>query len=176
MKIKTWQIITVIVCIILGTLLHFTYEWSGENMIVGLFSAINESTWEHLKLVFYPMLLMAIIGYFIIGKRNDDYWTAQTIGIIVAIVFIIAFFYTYTGIIGTNFAVLDIGSFIAAILLGEYVTYKLLTSKKSYNAEFISIIFLIILFLSFTLYTFNPPQIPLFKDPITGDYGIQNLT
>lgn len=39
---------------ILGVLLHFTYEWSGDNPAVGLFSAVNESTWEHLKLIFFP--------------------------------------------------------------------------------------------------------------------------
>lgn len=172
MKIKTWQIITVIICLILGTLLHFTYEWSGENLIVALFSAINESTWEHLKLAFYPMLLMGIIGYFIIGKRSKNYWLAQTLGILVAIIFITTFFYTYTGIIGTNFAVLDIGSFVVAILLGEYVTYKLLTSPKTFNLEFISIIFLILLLLSFIIYTFSPPKIELFKDPINGSFGI----
>lgn len=166
MKIKTWQIITVIICIILGTLLHFTYEWSGENMIVALFSAVNESTWEHLKLSFYPMLLMAIIGYFVIGKRSDNYWLAQAMGILVAITFIIVFFYTYTGIIGQNLAPVDIGTFVVAILLGEYITYRLLISRKTYTAEFVSIIFLIILLFSFILYTFSPPQIPLFKDPI----------
>ena len=133
MKIKTWQIIAVLVCIILGVILHFTYELSGENLIVGLFSAVNESTWEHLKLVFYPMVLIAIIGYFIIGKKGDNYWTAQTIGIISAIIFIIVFFYTYTGIIGTNYGWLNIAAFVMAIILGEYVTYKLLISQKYYR-------------------------------------------
>lgn len=172
MKIKTWQIITVIICLILGTLLHFTYEWSGKNLIVALFSAVNESTWEHLKLAFYPMLLMANIGYFIIGKRSRNYWMAQTLGMLVAIIFITTFFYTYTGVIGTNFAVLDIGSFIVAILLGEYVTYRLLTSTKAYNAELISIFFLLILLFSFIIYTFSPPKIELFKDTINGSFGI----
>lgn len=172
MKIKTWQIITVIICLILGTLLHFTYEWSGENLIVALFSAVNESTWEHLKLTFYPMLLIGLIGYFITGKRSRNYWMAQALGILAAITFITTFFYTYTGIIGANFALLDIGSFVVAILLGEYVTYKLLTSPKTYNSEFISIIFLIAVLLSFILYTFDPPKIALFKDPINGSFGI----
>ena len=172
MKIKTWQIITVIICIILGTLLHFTYEWSGENMIVGLFSAVNKSTWEHLKLAFYPMILMAVIGYFIIGKRSDNYWFAQALGILTAIVFITTFFYTYTGIIGKNFDWLNIILFVGGICIGGYVTYKILISRKNYNAELISIIFLVILFFSFILYTFNPPQIPFFKDPVTGSYGI----
>ena len=65
MKLKKWQIIVTVVCLILGTILHFTYEISLNNTFVGIFSATNESVWEHLKLIFYPMLLMAIIGYFI---------------------------------------------------------------------------------------------------------------
>ena len=171
MKIKTWQIITVIFCLILGILFHFTYEWSGENIIVGIFSAVNESTWEHLKLVYYPMLLMAIIGYFILGKNNKNYWMDQTVGIISAMIFIIVFFYTYTGVVGTNFAWLNIATFIVAVVLGEFVTYKLLISRKSYNAEFISIFFLVILFASFVLYTFSPPRIGFFKDPVTEQFG-----
>lgn len=173
MKIKTWQIITVIICLILGILLHFTYEWSGEKTLVGLFSAVNESTWEHLKLAFFPMLLMAVIGYFIIGKRSKNYWIAQAIGIITAMSFIIVFFYTYQGVLGTNIDVLNIGSFVIAIILGGFVTYKILKSNKAYNAELLSIFFLSILLLSFILYTFYPPQIALFRDPISGTYGIQ---
>ena len=172
MKIKTWQIITVIICIILGILLHFSYEWTGENIIVALFSGVNESTWEHLKLAFYPMILMAIIRYCIIEKRSNNYWFAQALGILTAIGFIIIFFYTYTGIIGENLDWLNISLFVIAIFLGEYVTYKILIFRKNYNAELISIIFLVILFFSFILYTFNPPQIPFFKDPVTGSYGI----
>ena len=93
MKIKTWQIIAVIVILISGVLLHYAYEWSGENVIVGLFSAVNESTWEHLKLVYFPMLVMAIIGYFFIGKKSYNYWNAQTVGIITAMTYITIFFY-----------------------------------------------------------------------------------
>lgn len=172
MKIKTWQIITIIICLILGIFLHFTYEWSGENMIVGLFSAVNESTWEHLKLIFYPMFLLGIIGYFIIGKNKNNYWFAQAIGILTAMIFTILFFYTYTGIVGTNFGWLNIATFFVAILLGGIVSYKLLISTKNYDAELISIIFLITLLFSFILYTFYPPQIQLFQDPITLKYGI----
>ena len=172
MKIKTWQIITIFICLILGILLHFTYEWAGENIIVGIFSAVNESTWEHLKLAFYPMLIMAIIGYFIIGDRCDNYWIAQALGIITSLIFIISFFYTYRGIIGINIDSLNIGSFFIAIFLGEYITYKILISNKSYNAEKVSVIFLIILLFSFILYTFSPPEIPLFEDPKNGSFGI----
>ena len=110
-KILRFQIFSVIFTWILGTILHFLYEWSGDNKIIASFSAVNESTWEHLKLVFFPMLITTIVGFLVIGKDNKKFWCAKTIGIILAMSFIIVFFYTYTGIIGTNFAILDIGSF-----------------------------------------------------------------
>ena len=59
-KVRNWQITAVLFTLIFGTLLHFTYGLSGNNPIVGTFSAINESTWEHLKLLFFPMLIFAI--------------------------------------------------------------------------------------------------------------------
>ena len=173
MKIKNWFIIVVLVCLVLGTLLHFTYEWSGEDKIVAIYSAVNESTWEHLKLVFYPMTIMAIIGTFVIKKQKNNNWAVQAIGILTSMTFITVFIYTFTEIIGKNFAILDIASFIVAILLGEYVTYKIITSEKKYDMEKISIVLIIALFLSFLVYTYNPPKIQYFKDPINGSYGVK---
>ena len=118
-KIRNWQIVAVLFTLILGTLLHFTYEWSGNNQIVGTFSAINESTWEHIKLLFFPMLIFAIFGGINIYKETNNYIEAKTIGIIFGMLFITVFFFTYTGIIGTNFAVLDIGSFFVGVILGK---------------------------------------------------------
>ena len=72
-KILKYQIISVVSSIILGTLLHFTFEWSGKNELIAIFSAINESVWEHLKLTFYPMLFFSIIGYFYLRKISNNY-------------------------------------------------------------------------------------------------------
>ena len=52
-KIRDYQIFSVIFVFILGTLLHFTYKLSGENGVVAIFSTVNESTWEHLKLLYF---------------------------------------------------------------------------------------------------------------------------
>lgn len=166
-----FQIISAVFAIILGTLLHFTYDWSNNNLLVGSFSAVNESTWEHLKLLFFPMLITTIIGYFYIGKNVSNFLCAKTLGIITAILFTIIFFYTYTGILGTNFTFLDIGTFFVAILLGEYFAYKIMLSNFSCNNKIV-IIVLITLLLCFIIFTYFPPQIGLFKDPITGQYGI----
>ena len=85
---------------VLGVLLHFTYEWSGDNPIVALFSAVNESTWEHLKLLFFPMLLLTIIELLFTEKRQlpSNYLFARTIGILSGMAFIVIAFYTLTGV------------------------------------------------------------------------------
>lgn len=146
--------------------MHFTYQWSNKNPFVGAFSSINESTWEHLKLLFFPMLITIIIGYFYLDKNISNFLCAKTIGIITALLFTVIFFYTYTGVLGRNFAVLNILTFIFSVIIGEYVAYKLIISNFECNNIF-SIFILIILFFSFIIFTYFPPNIGLFKDPIT---------
>ena len=165
------EIISTIFIMISGVLLHFTFEWFNNNALIGTFSPINESIWEHLKLLFFPMLITTIIVYFYAGKNISNYLCAKVQGIILAISFTIVFFYTYTGIIGTNFAIIDIISFFIAVALGQYVTYKKIQSASSCN-NLIAIIILLVLYLCFLIFTFYPPHISLFKDSITGMFGI----
>ena len=93
-KIRNYQIISAIFVCIVGTLLHFTYEFFGEDIFIASFSAVNESVWEHLKLLFFPMLLTTIIGYFYIGENAPNFLCSKTLGIIISMLFIIVFFYT----------------------------------------------------------------------------------
>ena len=166
-----FQIFSTIFTFVLGTLLHFTFDWSNNNQLIGTFSAVNESTWEHLKLLFFPTLLTTIIGYFYYKDTIPNYLCSKTKGIIIALLFIVIFFYTYTGIIGNNIAILDIGSFFIAVILGEYYTYKKINNNIPCN-NIISTIILLTLFFSFILFTFHPPKIELFLDPITEKFGI----
>lgn len=164
-KIVRFQIISIILAAILGTLLHFAYDWSNQNLLVAAFSAVNESTFEHLKILFFPMLLTTIIGYFYIGKTIPNFLCSKTIGILTAISFVTIFFYTYTGIIGTTLDFLNIGSFYVAIILGEYVAYRIMLSNFVCNKT-IALITLILLTFLFIFFTYNTPEIGLFKDPI----------
>lgn len=169
-SIFKFEIINTIFIFILGTLLHFTFEWSNNNILVGTFSSVNESTWEHLKLLFFPMLITAIIGQFYL-KEYPNYLCLKSKAIIISLLFTIVFFYTYTGVIGTNLSFLDIGSFYVAVILGQYYTYKKINTITSCN-NYISTSILFILFLCFIIFTFFPPHIGLFKDPLTGMFGI----
>lgn len=171
-KIRNYQIFSILFTIVLGTILHFTFEWSGFNKIVGAFSAVNESTWEHLKLLYFPMLLSLVFGYFYIGKQVPNYICSKAIGILSAIVFTVIFFYTYTGVLGKNIAIIDISSFFVATILGELISYLLMINNFKCN-NIIGIIIIVGLGIMFVYFTYNPIKIGLFKDPITGVYGIK---
>ena len=170
-KIRNYQIASAIFACIAGTLLHFTYKFFGENNFVALFSAVNESVWEHLKLLFFPMLLTTIIGYFYIGKNVPNFLCSKLIGIIISMLFIIIFFYTYTGIIGKSIVFIDIASFFVAVILGEYLSYKLMINNFECNNILATIILSVIL-IGFIIFTYFTPKIEIFRDPVTNQYGI----
>lgn len=169
-KIRNYQIFSIIFTFVLGSLLHFTYALSGNNPIVAIFSSINESVWEHLKLLFFPMLLSIIIGYFYIGKEVPNFLCSKTIGILVSMVFMIIFFYTYTGILGRNIPAIDIASFFIATILGEFASYVLIVNNFKCN-NVIAIIALVLIFVCFIIFTYFTPNIGIFKDPVTEQYG-----
>ena len=158
-----FEIISTIFVMVLGTLLHFTYKWSNNNMLVGIFSPINESIWEHLKLMFFPMLITIIIGYLYKGKDVDNYLSSKVIGTIVMLSFTIVFYYTYSGILGTNYTGVDVSIFFIAVALGQYVSYKLMKTKFHGN-NITATIILLVLLLCFVIFTFFPPNIALFND------------
>ena len=163
-KIKNYQIFSTIFVIILGTILHFTYKLSGNNSFVAWFSAINESAFEHLKLAFFPMLLTTIIGYFYIGKKYSNFLCAKTIAIIFAMGFIVIFYFTYTGILGNNIALIDISSFFIAVILGEFLAYILTINKIKCNKK-LAIFILILIASSFIIFTYYTPDFGIFRTP-----------
>lgn len=173
-KLIKFIIFSIIFTSILGTLLHFTFNWSNRNFLVGAFSAVNESSWEHLKLLFFPMLISTIIGYFYIGRDIHNFLCSRALGIISALLFVIIFFYTYTGILGANIGFLNIASFFVSVILGEYISYRLIVSHCDCNNKK-SVVFLVILLFCFLFFTYFPPKIGLFRDPITNNYGIIKL-
>lgn len=174
MKIKCYHIVGFLFTSIVGTLLHFTYEWSGSNPIIALFSPVNESVWEHLKLLFFPMMIYAIYEYFSYGKDIPNFIPAKFISILFGLSFIVIVYYTYVGILGKNITWVDISLFFVSVLLSYLINYLILNTEgfTSDIAKYISIIGLTMIATLFILYTNNPPNIPLFLDPLTGRYGI----
>jgi hypothetical protein len=172
-SVFVYELVGTVFIITLGSILHFTFEWSGGNPVVGAFSAVNESVWEHLKLVFWPALLFMLIEYIPLKKKANNFGLAKTVGVYLAIITIPIIFYSYTAVTGRSIFLIDISTFVVAVIIGQISSYKLLTHKKlSENLDKISLFLLLMLGIAFVLFTFYPPQLPVFRDPITGKYGI----
>lgn len=164
----------VLFTLIVGSILHFVYEWSGRNVIVAVFSPVNESIWEHLKLLFIPMFFFAIIEYFTYGKKLSNFVPIRVLSMLLGMIVIVVSFYTYSGIIGSNYVIADIVIFILGILVAYYFSFKLLQTEYiiSKEANLLGWIGLILITFFFVLFTFMPPHIALFKDTVIGFYGI----
>ncbi len=145
--------------------MHFAYSLSGNNFIVGLFTPVNESIWEHTKLLFFPMLIYSL---YLNRKIKDNYpcvLSAMILGALSGVLLIIILFYTYSGILGFNIAFADIAIFYISVIVSFWIAYKAILSCQfdKYNVALqILSILLICLFIIFTLY---PPDIPLFINP-----------
>lgn len=161
-QLKRYLIIGTIFVIVLGTLSHFFYEWSNNNFVVGFFSPVNESPWEHMKLVFFPMLLFSLIANYRLKSIYPCITSSLLFGILLGTFLIPIFFYTYTGILGYNVLVLDLITFILAVICSFSSVYRLTLSCRMQNHTTILFIAVCVVFVCFILFTVYPPSIALF--------------
>ena len=172
-KLFKYELIGFIFVSIIGTLSHFLYEWLDSSKIAALFCPVNESVWEHLKLLFFPYLIWTIIEYFLLNKK-ENYFSSKIRGVLCGLLFIVAFFYTYSGITGQTSTFIDILSFFIGTAISFIISYIIMRNSKrsSKIGEVISIILFICIAILFFVFTFMPPLIPLFEDPQKFTYGI----
>lgn len=177
---QKWIILGVPVIFIFGSVMHFVYGWSGKKAIIGAFVPVNESVWEHLKMAFWPILLWWVLGYCILKQNSyfqiDKWFVACTTSIVTALITIKAIYYTYTGALGFKSLIIDILSFFVGIGLGQLLALHIYNyAELGSLAMFYSFVVLAILALAFIAFTFCPPRLPIFKDSITGKYGIYHF-
>jgi len=172
-SVLKWEIIGIAVISVLGSLFHFLFELCGEWPPVGVIAAVNESVFEHLKLTFIPTLLYAAATYRLLMGNARNFLFAKTISIYVMPVTIIVLFYGYTELTGIESVIIDIIIFIAAVAVGQAVSYRILTMRQLPQwLKWLSLAFLVILFVIYGIFTFYPPHVSFFMDSVTGTYGI----
>lgn len=165
--------ISFIVISIIGTLFHFLYDWSNHNKIVGLFAAVNESTWEHIKIALTPTLLWGLIDGFLYGA-NPNYFLAKSMSLLIIIVVIPVLFYLYFAILKKHVLIIDILIFYIAIFSGQFLFYFILEGPViPYIFSYIGAILLFLIFGFYMTATLLPLKNFLFKDPITKKYGLK---
>lgn len=142
-----------------GTLLHFVYEWSNGNVFAAMFSAINESVWEHLKIFFVPALFFTLFMYYYKGEKCPDYLWCQTKSILIGLMFIIIVYFTYTGIAKHNYSIIDIGSFYVAAVISGIVSERCMEKapfRKKGVDQYAGVI-LLMLWALFICFTYHLP-------------------
>ena len=171
-SIGLWQLMGFSLTSLGGTILHFLYDWSGKAIWVSVFSGVNESTWEHMKLLFWPMFLYAIVQSFFF-KHREDFWCVKLRGIVLGLVLIPLMFYTYNGVISKSPDWLNITLFfISAVIAYIFETSLFVRHKTPCKTFKAPLAILLGIGLLFIIFTFKTPKFNIFKDPLTKTYGI----
>lgn len=176
MNLKKLILFGIIPIFILGSINHFTYDWTSITLL-GLVYPINESIWEHMKLAILPTIIWWGLTYLLFkDKLKLDfkrYFVAFTTSLLVSAFLMPLLYYTYSCGLGIHLFIVDILNLLCTVTIGQLLAlhvYNHYSGKKIYF--YLCIIVLILVALLFVIFTFNPPHIPIFRDANTGAYGI----
>lgn len=149
---------------VLGTALHFLYEWTGENVLAALVSGVNESVWEHMKLLFVPVFLSLVL--------TGSNWAVGAVSLLAGLLLIPTVYYAYTGALGFRIAAVDISLFYLAAALVFWLRRRLEGRWEGRWQQAAGLVVLTVLALAFLVWTFYPPRFPLWQDPVSGSFGL----
>ena len=156
-----------------GTLLHFLYGWT-DWIGAAVFAPVNESVWEHLKLLFWPMLLMTAAEYMAYGNGRKNFIQAKTAGLLVGLAAIPVLYYAAKPFAGVDCLPVNLLIFALSTAAAWLVSFKCMISNKGSApaAAAAAILLFTSIALLFVSFTFSPPRNELFRDPQTGTYGL----
>lgn len=166
-----WELFGFAVTSLFGTLLHFLYEWLGEAWWIAPFSGVNESTWEHMKLLYFPMLLFTLVQSFFF-RSYRAFPCVKLKSTLLGLALIPVIFYTYNGVIGKSPDWVNIAIFfISAAVAYIYETRALSDNSTACRRPTLAWTILIFIAVLFIFFTFKTPHIAIYKDPLSGKYG-----
>lgn len=162
--LKRFCVIGFLVTTILGVISHFVYEWTGGNFLVGLFFPMNESTWEHMKLLFFPMFLFALVAGKKMERQYPCIYNAMFTGILVGLALIPTLFYTYSGILGFFLDWVNIAVYVLSVLVAYIVVYRVSLTCRNKNPMVLRIVMYVLL-VAFMVFSVYPPKLGIFSAP-----------
>lgn len=170
-KQSRWEIAGLLVTLIAGNLLHFVYEWSGGSGVAAAFSAVNESTWEHMKLLAVPWMAWALAEAVTSGGSA---LFPRALGLLAGLIAIPTVFYTLRGVTGQTHHLVNILIFQLAVLLAYAVSRWARRSGRFQGRGWRLLGLALLLGVGglFLRWTYDAPALPIFTDPLTGHLGI----
>jgi hypothetical protein len=179
--ILRWELVSFVVVMLGASALHFAFELSGFYQPMAIVASVNESTFEHLKLFFWPALMVTLVEHAYVKDRVNNYWWGKAMAMVAAPVAIVLSFYFYLGIAlpltGSGYLALDIGTGAFGVAVGNIVAYRILTSPpRSTRFRAAGLAIIAVLALIMASVAFFPPPIFLFENffgyEYTGEFGI----
>ncbi|MBQ9458353.1 MAG: hypothetical protein IJU66_00285 [Oscillospiraceae bacterium] len=173
-KLLHWELAGFLTACAAGTLLQYLFDWSGKNTFVAAFSAVNESTWEHMKLLYVPFFVFAMIEYAVFCEPFRNFFAAKAAAALVGLAAIPTLYYTLNGALGKTPDWVNIAIFFVSAAAAYLAGFLLLRAYALRGAvmQLAGFVLLWALMLLFVLFTYRTPELPLFLDPVTLRYGI----
>ena len=173
-KLLRWELAGFLFAGVLGTLLHFLWEWTGEGALTAAFCAVNESTWEHMKLLFVPVFLFTMVEFVIFAPAMRNFFAVKGAAVLLGLVSIPVLFYTLNGMFGKTPDWVNISIFFLADALLFFVSFCLLLrgTLRGGAMQLIGFLLFWLLAFAFVFFTYRPLALPLFRDPTNGLYGM----
>lgn len=172
MTLKKVKILNVLFLFSLSFLWHFVYQLIPFKL-TAIFFPVNESIWEHMKIIYGTFIVVSIIQIIICKKFkiniNNKYIEMITKAILGVIFYLIIFIPVYK-IIGENM-IFAISLMFITYLVMEFFSIKILESPEL-NINILPIIIIILGFVLFGLLTFYPAHTSIFFDDKSLGYGI----
>ena len=171
---KRFVIYNIILTFIMGFLVHNLYSWI-PNIITSIFP-VNESLFEHIKLIYLSPIISSIILYFYFRKFKDFKINNLLFGLIISTMFnIIIFYLVYLPLYYTYGSIMwmTLTIYFLTIILSQYLYYLIIELPNNHKLNIISSIMLIIILFILTYFTYHPLKIDFFRDPTNNSYGIR---
>ena len=157
---------------IIASLLHFIYDLS-PNVLTSLFGAVNESVWEHIKIFTIAYLFYGFIEMLLIRPAFKRFVVAKTLGVIAQGALIPLAYYAYTIFTQKPLLIVDLLIGFLSAVSGFLASYRLYKSNREIEKYFLtSIMVLFLILMSLLCFTYFPPEAELFRDVVTGEFGI----
>ena len=160
---------------LIGSTMHFVYEWSRHNRKVAILAAVNESYWEHIKIAFWPAFLLYLTEFALGGWKIASFIPAKTVSLYAIVIFMISSVFMYKHFTKKNILAVDISLFGITLLVAQLIGVNLMRDLHPATLTvYLAVFFLLSIVISFTSFTLKPPTEPdIFKDPITNKYGLK---
>lgn len=170
-EVSLWMILPLGV---VGSLLHFLFDWTNHNRLVAVFAAVNESYWEHIKIAVWPVMLVQIALFLSGGHHNPSFIPAATIALYSIPITMVGLVFAYKALTKRNILWIDITVFFVTIAIAQTLFVLALDQLRPTLATIIfAVFFLLGLIVAFGLFTLRPPREPdPFIDPLNQKYGL----